>query len=134
MRFLLMLYADENAGAALPPDQMEKAMHNMAAYQEALEKADAFVMTSPLQRTKDARTLKMAGGTITRHDDSSPTYFVADGAELQVHSGPYAETQEQLGGLYIIDVPDMDEAVKWAARCPAVQWGSIEVRAMISGY
>jgi hypothetical protein len=91
-------------------------------------------MTSPLQQTRDARTLRMAGGTMTRQEDNKTTYFVADGAELQVHSGPYAETQEQLGGFYIIDVADMDEAIKWAARCPAVQWGTIEIRGMWSGY
>lgn len=134
MRFILMLYANESAGAALPPDQMERAMQTMGAYEEALTKAGAFVMTSPLQQTRDARTLRMAGGTMTRQEDNKTTYFVADGAELQVHSGPYAETQEQLGGFYIIDVADMDEAIKWAARCPAVQWGTIEIRGMWSGY
>ena len=134
MRFLLMLYAKESVGAAIPPDQMEKVMQTMGAYEEALTKAGAFVMTSPLQLTRDARTLRMAGGTMARREDSTTTYFVAEGAELQVHAGPYAETQEQLGGLYIIDVADMDEAVQWAARCPAVQWGAIEVRAMVSGF
>lgn len=134
MRFILMLYANESVGTAIPPDQMERVMQTMGAYEEALTKAGAFVMTSPLQLTRDARTLRMAGGTMKRQEDSKTTYFVAEGAELQVHSGPYAETQEQLGGFYIIDVADMDEAVKWAARCPAVQWGTIEIRGMAPGF
>jgi hypothetical protein len=53
---------------------------------------------------------------------------------LQVQDGPYAETREQLGGFYIIDVPDMQAALDWAARCPAAQWGPVEVRAMLPGF
>ena len=45
-----------------------------------------------------------------------------------VLSGPYAETQEQLGGYYLIDVPDLDAAIQWAKDCPAAQFGTIEVR------
>ena len=60
--------------------------------------------------------------------------FANEGGELQVHDGPYAETREQLGGYYIIDVANMDEAIKWATRCPAAQWGSIEVRPYAEGF
>lgn len=131
MQFMLMLYADENAGAALPPEQMEKAMQSLYAYQDALTKAGAFVTTSPLARTMDARTIRMEGGEIKRADDGS---FYNDGGELKVHDGPYAETREQFGGIYVIEAKDLDEALAWAAKCPAAQWGPIEVRAMISGY
>ena len=48
--------------------------------------------------------------------------------QMQVHDGPYAETREQIGGFYIIDVPDMATAQKWAAQCPGAIWGHIEVR------
>lgn len=131
MRYLLMLFADENAGATIPPDQMAAVMETMGAYQSALEKAGAFVMTSPLARTKDARTLRMAGGTIAQ---PSPGVFVNQGGELQVHDGPYAETREQLGGLFIIEAPDMAAAIDWAKKCPAAQWGPIEIRAMVPGF
>jgi hypothetical protein len=50
------------------------------------------------------------------------------GGKTQVLDGPYAESKEQLGGLFIIDVPDLDAAVSWAARCPAASTGTIEVR------
>ena len=133
MKFMLMLYADENAGAATPPDQMEKAMRSLYAYEAALTKAGAFVMTSPLARTRDARTLRMTGGAIVAGERPDGSYFVNEGGELQVHEGPYAETREQLGGFYMIDVADMDEAIAWARRCPAAQWGPIEVRAMVAG-
>lgn len=124
MRFLLMLYADENAGAAIPPDQMAKAMEGMYAYQQALEKAGAFISTSALGMTKDARTLRMDGGEVKMVDGA----FINQGGTLKVQEGPYAEAREQFGGLFVIDCEDMDTAVKWAARCPAAQWGPIEIR------
>ena len=124
MKFMLMLYADEKAGASIPPDQMAKAMETLFAYQAALEKVGAFVATAALQPTGEARTLRMEGGEIVAQHGT----FLNEGGELRVHDGPYAETREQFGGYYIIEVADMDEALKWAARCPAAQWGPIEVR------
>jgi hypothetical protein len=58
---------------------------------------------------------------------SATTVRVADG-KTQVLNGPYAETKEQLGGYYLIDVPDLDAALSWAARCPGASYGSVEVR------
>jgi hypothetical protein len=130
MRYLLMLYADEKAGAAIPPDQMQKAMDTLFAYQTALEKAGAFVMTSPLARTHDAKTIRMEGGGPSFDGET----FSAPGGELKVHDGPYAETREQFGGFYMIEAKDMDEALEWARKCPAAQWGPVEVRAMIPGF
>jgi hypothetical protein len=135
MRYMLMLYADEKAGAAIPPDQMQKAMETLYAYQEALTKAGAFVMTAPLARTHDARTLRMEGGDATYQEDGKGgATFVNDAGELKVHDGPYAETREQFGGFYIIEAADMDEALAWARKCPAAQWGPVEVRALIPGF
>lgn len=131
MQYLLMLYADQNAGLTIPPDQMAKAMETLGAYQAALEKAGAFVMTSPLDLVQNARTLRMQGGEITQ---PAPGIFVNEGGSLEVQDGPYAETREQLGGFYIIDCASMAEAIEWARRCPAAQWGPIEVRAMRAGF
>jgi hypothetical protein len=130
MRYMLMLYADEKAGAQIPPDQMNKVMETLYAYQTALEKAGAFVMTSPLARARDAKTLRMAGGE-PGFDGST---FTNPSGELQVHDGPYADTREQFGGFYIIEARDMDEALDWAKKCPAAQWGPVEVRAMMPGF
>lgn len=124
MRFLLMLYAEERAGAAISAEQMAQAMDGMNAYQKALEKAGAFVSTSALGNTGEARTLRMQGGEVRMVDGA----FVNQGGTLSVQEGPYAETREQFGGLFVIDCADMDEAVQWAARCPAAQWGPIEIR------
>jgi hypothetical protein len=109
-------------------------MEGMYAYQDALQKAGAFVMTSPLGRTANARTIRMHGGDIAYSENGKVAAFVNDTGELRVHDGPYAETREQLGGFYIIEAADMDEAIAWAAKCPAAQWGSIEIRAMEPGY
>ena len=128
MRFLLMLYAEEKAGAAIPPEQMAKAMEGMYAYQQALEKAGAFISTSALGMTKDARTLRMDGGEVKNIDGT----FVNQGGTLKVEEGPYAEAREQFGGLFVIECEDMDAAVKWAARCPAAQWGPIEIRPIMN--
>jgi hypothetical protein len=110
MRYLLMLYADEKAGAQIPPEQMNQFMGQMYAYKEALAKAGAFIATDPLMPASSACTVRLEGG------------------EMKVHDGPYAETREQFGGYFIIEAPNMEAAQKWAARCPAATWGIIEVR------
>ena len=51
-----------------------------------------------------------------------------DGGEPLVTDGPFAETKEQLGGYYVLDVPDLDEAIKWASKCPGVAYGTVELR------
>jgi hypothetical protein len=124
MKFMLMLYADDKAGAQIPEAEMARAMDTLFAYQSALEKAGAFVATSALAPSWEARTLRMEGGNVTLQHGA----FLNEGGELKVHDGPYADTREQFGGYYIIEAADMDEALKWAARCPAAQWGPIEVR------
>ena len=116
MKYMLMLYASEQGGAELPPEMMAQAMAQMAAYQEALEKAGAFVGAAALMPTSEART-------ITRYD-----------GELKVEDGPYAESREQFGGYFIIEARDMDHAIELAAQCPAATWGPIEVRQFHPGY
>ena len=131
MQYLLMLYADQDAGLQIPADQMAKAMEALGAYQAALEKAGAFVMTSPLDLVQNARTVRVEGGEVMQ---ASSGAFVNQGGEMKVHDGPYADTREQLGGFYMIECASMAEAVEWAKKCPAAQWGSIEVRAMRPGF
>lgn len=116
MKYLLMLYADEKAGSAIAPEQMAGFMDQMATYQQTLEKAGAFVDTAALQMTDAARTISAPDG------------------QLRVHDGPYADTREQFGGYFIIEAPDMDEAIKLAALCPAARWGQIEIRPYHPGF
>lgn len=69
----------------------------------------------------------LVGGTALRSSHAATTLRIADGRR-QLHDGPYAETKEQLGGFYIIDVADLDTALSWAARNPAASKGAVEVR------
>jgi hypothetical protein len=58
---------------------------------------------------------------------ASTTVALRSGS-LQVQDGPFADTKEQLAGVFVIDVPDLDAALAWAEKCPAAQWGTIEIR------
>ena len=89
---------------------VERISPAYAAYTEAMQKAGV-----------------MVGGDRLRPTSSATTVRIADG-KTQVLDGPYAETKEQLGGYYIIDVPDLDAAISWAARCPGASHGAVEVR------
>jgi hypothetical protein len=110
MQFMLLLHADEKAGMALPKEQWDQGLAMMHAYAEALKKAGAHIAHGALGPSSKATIVDTMGG------------------EMQVHNGPFAETKEQLGGFYLIDVASLDEANQWAAKCPASTWGHIEVR------
>jgi hypothetical protein len=100
-KYMLLLYANEAAGESISPEVMSMWMEKMGQYGDALKKANAFIGTGGLGRSNTARTVH------------------ANKDELQVHNGPYADTQEQLGGYYLIEAKNMDEAQKWASECPA---------------
>jgi len=125
MKYLILLYADEKAGGRIPPEDMARAMRGMYAYQEALNKAGAFIETGALAPTGEAKVVQITGGEMKITEQG----FIKEGGTLQVQDGPYAETREQLGGYFVIEAADMDAALDWAARCPAAQWGPVEVRA-----
>jgi hypothetical protein len=110
MQYLLLIYANEAAGAAVTRADMEKMMAAYGAYMEAMKKAGVHVGSNRLQGTATASTVRVANG------------------KTQVLDGPYAETKEQLGGYFMIDVPDLDAALSWAGRCPGAAYGSVEVR------
>jgi hypothetical protein len=105
MRYMLLLYDNENSP---PPDGAE-----MAAWfevTEAMQKAGVYVGGEALHPTTSSTTVRVRGGDTVATD------------------GPFAETKEQLGGYYVLDVPDLDAAVDWAAKLPNAPRGSIEDR------
>ena len=110
MQYLLMLYVNEAAWPKLTKAEQEQGMAAYMAYTEALTKAGALVRGNRLRPSAAATTVRIANG------------------KSQVLDGPYADSKEQLGGYYIIDVPDLDAALGWAARCPAAGHGVVEVR------
>jgi len=82
-----------------------------------------------VQALQDAGVLATGGGALL--PPQTGTAVRLSGAERRVQDGPYAETKEQLGGLIVIDVPDLDRALEWAARCPAASSGAVEVRPLL---
>jgi hypothetical protein len=110
MEYLLMLYDNEAEFAALTPQQQHDGVAAYVAYTQALEKAGALRGANRLGDSSSATTVRMSNG------------------RTQVQNGPFAESREQLGGYYLIDVPDLDAAIAWAARCPSAQHGIVEVR------
>ena len=110
MQYLLLLHTDEKAMQAASPEQTGTVLAAYGAYMKAM--ADAGVNK---------------GGQRLRPTSNATTVRVKDG-KTQVLNGPYAEVKEQLGGYFLIDAPDLDAAISWAARCPSAQHGAVEVR------
>jgi len=110
MQYLLMLYADESGWGRMTPEQQQQGYAAYMAYTEALKKGGAYVGSNRLRPISTATTVKVADG------------------KQQVVDGPYADSKEQLGGYYLIDAPDLDAAIAWAARCPGSGHGTVEVR------
>jgi hypothetical protein len=112
MQYLLTLYVDESGWDRMTPEQQQQGGAAYMAYTEALKSAGALVNSNRLRRSSTATTLRTTNG------------------KTQVLDGPFAESKEQLAGYYLIEAPDLDAAMLWAGRCPAVQHGIVEVRAI----
>jgi hypothetical protein len=110
MQYMLLAYVDHNAYLQLTPEEQKRGYGAYQAFIEALKAANGYQASGRLRPTSDATTVRVANG------------------KTQVLNGPYAETKEQLGGYFLIDVPDLDAALSWAARCPAASHGTVEVR------
>lgn len=110
MRYMLLVHQDEDIYRNISPANITSMSSDYAAFNEAMMKAGVFLGGERLQLTNTATTVRVT-------DDKTV-----------VLDGPYADTKEQFGGYYMIEVADLDQAVAWAARCPAAQNGTIEVR------
>ena len=110
MQYLLLLYANEAGWEKLTPAEQKQGVAAYQAFTEALTKAGALKSSSRLQPVSTATTVRITDG------------------KSQVLDGPYVDSKEQLGGFYVIDVPDLDAALAWAARCPGASHGVVEVR------
>jgi len=110
MQYMLMVYTDSSAFQKFTPAEQVEGLAAYTAYSEALRKAGVFQGANRLRPTSAATTVRVVEG------------------KSRVLDGPYADTKEQLGGYYLIDVPDLDAAIAWAARCPGASHGVVEVR------
>ena len=110
MQYLLLIYDSEREFEALPPAQLDAIMAGYNAFTADLKQRGHFVGANRLRPIADATTVRVRGG------------------KSEMTDGPFAETREQLGGYYLIEAKDLDEATKIAARIPSAAIGSIEVR------
>ncbi len=110
MQFMLLAWASEGHFQKMPPAEAQAAIGAYSAFGEALRKENVLVSSN---------RLRPSGET---------TQVTLDKGKTHVLNGPYAETKEQLGGYFLIDVPDLDAAITWAARCPGASHGTVEVR------
>lgn len=108
MRYMMLIRHDEEALATAPQKEL---WADYAAFNEALAKAGG----APGERLRPS-----SAATSVRVKNGKP----------DVLDGPYADTREQFAGYFTIDVPDLDQAIAWAARCPSARLGSIEIRPM----
>jgi len=110
MRYTLLLHYPEMESDDIGEAAIEEGKAAFHAYASALDKAGVLVSAEVLQPARNATTLTMGE------------------SGFRVQDGPYADTKEQLGGTFVLDVPDLDAALAWAEKCPALHWGCVEIR------
>lgn len=111
MRYTFLLYTDPADIAHMTPEDWAREKQVYGAYICALQEAGVFIDTDWLHPADTATTVTLKDG------------------ETRIQDGPFADTKETLGGFFTIDVPDLDAALAWAAKCPAARTGKVEVRA-----
>jgi|1186.fasta_scaffold28064_2 hypothetical protein len=113
MRYLLLIYGDEKAWDADDPDAMAQMMQEYDGFTKWLDASGGLVAAEALEPTNQATTVRV-------RDDQTITT-----------DGPFAETKEQLGGFYLIEAANLDDAIGAASRIPGAKGGSIEIRPIV---
>ncbi len=110
MKFMFMIYHDENVLDAMPEKEMQALVDSAIEYAEEIRRSGHYIVSDALERARTAQTIRVHAGKVSTTD------------------GPFAETKEQLGGFFVIEAKDMDEARAVAARFPPARVGVIEIR------
>jgi len=110
MRYTLLLHYPEMTAEELGPEALAEGMREFDVYAKALAAAGVLRSAEVLQPSPLTTTVWGAEGT------------------LRVQDGPFADTKEQLGGTFVIEVDDLDAAIEWAGRAPSASWGAVEIR------
>jgi hypothetical protein len=110
MQYIVLIYGNEKGWGSLAKPQLEQMYADYRKYSEDLAKAGVIRAGSELKPTTAATTIRVRGG------------------KRQVTDGPFAETKEQLGGYYLINAKDLNDAIQIASKIPSAKFGSIEVR------
>jgi hypothetical protein len=113
MKYILLIHHDEKAWEQKSDTEREPLLAEFRQLRQQLLSSGQFVDGAPLHATSSATSVR-----------------VRDGKRL-LTDGPFAETREQLGGYFLVDVKDRNEALEIAARIPAARWGTIEVRQLV---
>jgi hypothetical protein len=113
MRYLCLIYENEKAWESKPQAELEAVMGEYFAFTEGIRSNGKLVAAEALQPTATATSVRVRNGKISTTD------------------GPYAETKEQLGGFYLIDAKDLNDAIQVASKIPGARDGTIEVRPVI---
>jgi hypothetical protein len=110
MRYTLLLHYAEMTSEDLGAEAIEEGQRAFQSYAATLDAAGVLLAAEVLQPSGTTTTVRMTDGG------------------LRVQDGPFADTKEQLGGTFVIDVADLDAALQWAGKAPSVAWGAVEVR------
>ena len=111
MQYMLLIYLDENG---INESQREQCYVDSAGFARELAERGKYVAAAPLHPTSTATSVRMHDG------------------RRMITDGPFAETREQLGGFFIVDARDLDEALDIASHIPAGKWGTVEVRPVVA--
>lgn len=110
MKYMLLIYEDEQGWSKLTEQEQQQMFGEYMQFTEQVRAAGQYIAAAPLQPTSTATSVRVRTG------------------KRLVTDGPFAETREQLGGYYLVDAKDLDEAIGLAARIPSARHGTIEVR------
>jgi hypothetical protein len=110
MKYLCLVYQEEAKIDALPTSEYNELIHEDLDYRNELGRCGYHIASAPLQSVQSATTIRVRNG------------------KLAITDGPFAETREQLGGFYLIEARDLNDAIRVAAKMPPARIGSIEVR------
>ena len=110
MRYLCLIYGDERRVQALTPSESEALLQESLTYEDQLRRTGQFVASEALHSAESATTIRIRNGRVLLTD------------------GPFIETKEQMGGFYLIEARDLNEAIQVASRIPCARLGTVEVR------
>lgn len=112
MKYLCLIYQDEEQVDALPKSEYDAIINDVLDYRNELRKSGHYVDSSPLEPARTGTIIRVRGG------------------KASITDGPFAETREQLGGYYLIDARDLNDAIRVASKMPPARIGAIEIRAI----
>jgi hypothetical protein len=114
MKYLLLMYADESIGSNYSKEERQAAAKTWAEFRQEMSASGVLISSNGVAPDTSATTVRV------RND------------KTMITDGPFAETHEQLGGYFLVDCKDLDEAIRWAEKIPTAKYGSIEVRPLWS--